>query len=84
VKTVVALPEHWTECDENFWDDGRDYGQPQYIRKDELARIYHNENAAGKPHAFAIVWDSHSDGSCAPTLEAAIAEADAYVLRYPL
>jgi hypothetical protein len=84
-KTVTdyKLPSHW-ECIEptddmrtdGFFDDGRDYDKPMFMRKDGLARIYFNEGEEGTPYQFAICWDEKGDGDCCGDFEQALRIAD--------
>ena len=79
------LPEHWIYRDSSFHDgysdDGRDYEKPSYIRKDGLARVYHNEvhTKSDKKYEYAISWEY--SGDCTYSLENAIKIADAGVLE---
>lgn len=86
---IAKLPEHWKiiEIDQpdRFFDDGRDYNKPMFIRKDGLARIYFNENETDESgYLFALCWDWHGDGDCCGDFELAIKICDDYVAKYPL
>jgi hypothetical protein len=85
---VKQLPEHWESwtADESrdvWWDDGRDYDKPVFIRKDKLARIYFN-NCPDNNCVYSIAFDYHSDGECYPTLKEAIEYCEWYLLKFPL
>lgn len=82
------LPSHWEVIPvgqiDSFYDDGRDYDMPMYMRKDGLARIYINKNEHDTEYMFAISWDEHSDGDCLGDFREAIAMADRYLDHNPL
>lgn len=79
------LPNHWHviepsgDMSDGFFDDGRDYDMPMFMRKDGLARIYFNEGDFGTEYMFAIVWDEAGDGDCRGDFETALKVADEYV-----
>lgn len=81
---IIDLPKHWqlAEEDDDYSDDGRDYNKPQYVRKDGLARIYHNENEEDTQFAFGISWDEMGDGDCCGSFEEAVLIADEYCLKH--
>jgi nanoRNase/pAp phosphatase (c-di-AMP/oligoRNAs hydrolase) len=89
VDMIKFLPVHWkviaaNEPDE-FFDDGRDYDLPMFIRNDGLARIYFNKDEDESSDCrFAISWDWHSDGDCCGSFERAVSLADEYVKGNPL
>jgi hypothetical protein len=87
---IKTLPSHWEligidNIADHYYDDGRDYDQPMFVRKDGLARIYFN---AGEDetteYLFGVAYDWHCDGDCYGNFSNALEAADRYVEAYPL
>ena len=81
----MSLPDHWEElpASTKSYDGGRDYDKPMYIRKDGLARIYHNQvNEPGdEKYEFAIVL-ADGDGDCSSDLLDAIRMCDNHIKKH--
>jgi len=85
-KCISLLPKHWEVYSEeegfDFWDAGRDYDKPMFIRKDRMARIYFNELSCPNDDAiFAICWDGFGQGDCSSNFKIALKRADELIKR---